>query len=80
MNSKMEWTETSYTLRAKSAPVRLQYLKGSKEANSWMLQYGAADVRMWNVITPVAGYGQSTVPTFTLATLKEKGLLNKEGL
>lgn len=53
--------------------IRLQYLKGSKEKNAWMLEYGAKDCRQWNVLSPVAGY--SGVPTFGLQMLIEKGFV-----
>jgi hypothetical protein len=51
-------------------PLRLQYLKGSKE------KMGLA---LWNVLSPkVPGYnyGPNTgYPTFSLVTLKAKGLI-----
>lgn len=53
--------------------IRLQYLKGSKEKNAWMREFGATDVRQWNVISPVPGY--SGVPTFSLTDLKAKGFI-----
>ena len=49
--------------------VILQYLKGSAQTG----------LRLWNVLTPVKGYKQGPdngYPTFSLDTLKEKGLLN----
>jgi len=54
-------------------PIRLQYLKGSKEKNAWMLKMGAKDCRQWNVLTPLPGY--TGVPTFGLQSLIDKGLL-----
>lgn len=54
--------------------IKLQYLKGSKEKNAWMLAMGAKDCRQWNVVSPVPGY-EGTVPTFGLETLIEKNLL-----
>jgi hypothetical protein len=50
-------------------PLRLQYLKGSAKMG----------LRLWNVLSPqVEGYKygpDSGVPTFSLDTLKDKGLL-----
>lgn len=50
-------------------PLRLQYLKGSAKMG----------LRLWNVLSPkVEGYTygpDSGVPTFSLDTLKDKGLL-----
>lgn len=51
-------------------PLRLQYLKGSKEK---------MNVRLWNVLSPkIAGYRygkDSGYPTFSLDTLRAKGLI-----
>jgi hypothetical protein len=52
----------------KGPSVRLQYLKGSK----------GLGLRLWNVLTPVDGYATGPndgVPTFSLDTLKLKGLI-----
>jgi hypothetical protein len=49
-------------------PIRLQYLKGSAKMG----------LRLWNVLTPVEGYkagGDSGFPTFSLQTLRKKGLI-----
>jgi hypothetical protein len=46
----------------------LQYLKGSAETG----------LRLWNVLSPVKGYKRDqwgSVPTFSLNTLREKGLI-----
>lgn len=50
------------------APVKLQYLKKSREMG----------LRLWNVLTPVNGYvtgPNAGFPTFSLQTLKEKELI-----
>ncbi len=48
--------------------VKLQYLKGSARMG----------LRLWNVLSPVEGYksgGDNGYPTFSLPTLKAKGLI-----
>jgi hypothetical protein len=51
-------------------PIKLQYLRGSKEK---------MHVRLWNVLSPkVEGYKygkDSGFPTFSLGTLRSKGLI-----
>lgn len=59
-------------------PIKLQYLKGSKEkAHSFD---PTRDGRMWNVLSPqIPGYTYDLgrIPTFGLEGLTEYGLLNK---
>ena len=50
-------------------PLKLQYLKRSKQMMGFAL---------WNVLSPVAGYTigpDNGFPTFSLQTLKDKGLI-----
>lgn len=50
-------------------PLKLQYLKRSKQMMGFAL---------WNVLSPVDGYitgPDAGVPTFSLDTLKQKGLI-----
>lgn len=56
-------------------PIKLRYLKGSKEKMAWANQYGL-DGRMWDVLTPIPGYTKDIgYPTFSLQGLKERGLI-----
>lgn len=52
--------------------LKLEYLKGSKETNKWMADYGVVDGRMWNIIQPGNVYHGSTR---TIDGLKELGII-----
>ena len=61
-------TEQKEILAVGRKPIKLQYLKRSKECG----------LRMWNCLTPVEGYKTGPdmgFPTFSLQTLIDKGLI-----
>lgn len=67
---RQELRAVGMTMPKYTEPIRLQYLNGSAKMG----------LRLWNVLSPkVDGYKygpDSGVPTFSLDTLKQKGLLN----